>query len=292
MPKKDEVYIPLPQKLAVGALAGVFGTSCIFPLDVAKTRLQNQSPDAKTGKLQYRGMLHAFRTIVAKEGFLSLYKGIVPNLIGVTPEKAIKLAANDVFREILMDKESGEVTLQNQILAGAMTGFCQVSATNPMEIVKLRMQLQNLKPLAERQTTMEVVRALGLRGMYKGVAVTWCRDVPYSMIFFPAYASMKSIMSDEHGHAGMGAIMFSGAMAGMSASWLCTPPDVIKTRVQAEGARYNGGLDCLKQTVREEGFTALFKGSIPRAMVTGPLFCLAMLAFEVQKRYIKGEDLF
>ena len=39
-----------------------------------------------------------------------------------------------------------------------------------MEIVKLRMQLQNLKPAAERLSTGEVVRNLGLRGMYKGTA--------------------------------------------------------------------------------------------------------------------------
>ena len=44
-PKKHvDVKIPMQQKLVVGAIAGVIGTCCIFPIDVAKTRLQNQKP--------------------------------------------------------------------------------------------------------------------------------------------------------------------------------------------------------------------------------------------------------
>jgi hypothetical protein len=294
MPGDDSgVKIPFHQKLAVGAVAGIIGTSCIFPIDVVKTRLQNQVPDPKTGRLPYRGVAHAFRTIIAKESFLGMYKGLGANLVGVSPEKAIKLGANDLFRELLTDESTGVLTLPNQILAGAAAGFCQVSATNPMEIVKLRMQLQNLKPAAERLSTMQVVRGLGLTGLYRGVFVTWMRDVPYSMIFFPGYAVIKDQLSDEHGHAGIGSIIAAGGLAGMSAAWACTPADVIKTRLQAEGARerYSGMVDCFRKTTGQEGFGALFKGSIPRMTVTAPLFSIALLAFELQKRYIKGEPL-
>ena len=45
-------------------------------------------------------------------------RGIVANLIGVTPEKAIKLAVNDFVREMTAD-EHGNVAWYNGILAGA-----------------------------------------------------------------------------------------------------------------------------------------------------------------------------
>ena len=45
-------------------------------------------------------------------------RGIVANLIGVTPEKAIKLAVNDFVREMTAD-EYGNVAWYNGILAGA-----------------------------------------------------------------------------------------------------------------------------------------------------------------------------
>eukprot|EP00949_MAST-11_sp_MAST-11-sp1_P001643 g1643.t1 len=295
MPGGDsgDVKIPFGQKLMVGAVAGIIGTTAIFPIDVVKTRLQNQVPDKATGRLPYRGVVHAFRKIIAQETFLGMYKGLGANLVGVSPEKAIKLGANDLFREMLTDKKTGQLGLGSQIMAGAMAGFCQVSATNPMEIVKLRMQLQNLKPVEERLTTMQVVRGLGVRGLYRGVTVTWMRDVPYSMVFFPGYAIMKDFMSDENGHAGIASILAAGAIAGASAAASCTPADVIKTRLQAEGAqaKYTGIGDCLSKTIAEEGYSALFKGVVPRMTVTAPLFGIALLAFELQKRFLKGEQL-
>lgn len=45
-------------------------------------------------------------------------RGILANLIGVTPEKAIKLAVNDFVREQTAD-ENGNVAWYNGILAGA-----------------------------------------------------------------------------------------------------------------------------------------------------------------------------
>lgn len=49
-------------------------------------------------------------------------RGILANLIGVTPEKAIKLAVNDFVRELTAD-EDGNVTWYNGILAGASKLF-------------------------------------------------------------------------------------------------------------------------------------------------------------------------
>ena len=54
-----------------------------------------------------------------------LCRGILANLIGVTPEKAIKLAVNDFVREQTAD-EYGNVTWYNGILAGASSGRCVI----------------------------------------------------------------------------------------------------------------------------------------------------------------------
>ena len=45
------------------------------------------------------------------------------------------------MREFLED-EHGNLTVMNEVIAGGTAGFCQVVATNPMEIVKIRLQLQ------------------------------------------------------------------------------------------------------------------------------------------------------
>lgn len=55
---------------------------------MVKTRLQNQRG---TSSVQYKNGFDVVRTIVRSEGGKGLYRGLVPNLVGVTPEKAIKV---------------------------------------------------------------------------------------------------------------------------------------------------------------------------------------------------------
>lgn len=276
-PKK----LPLPIKLVVGAVAGVVGTSCIYPIDMIKTRLQ-----ATNG--QYSGPFDVFRKIYANEGGIKgFYKGLPPNLVGVTPEKAIKLAVNEFIRDKL-ENDDGSISLVNEVLAGGGAGFCQVIATNPMEITKIRMQMQATLPVAERRTTIEVVKGLGLKGMYSGTLATLARDVPFSVLFFPGYANLKALVANEKGENSVGSQLFAGGAAGAFAAGAVTPTDVIKTRLQLVGGRerYLNMANCFKTIWKEEGIMALYKGALPRMVVVGPLFAITLLSFETQKNYM------
>jgi len=280
-PVQKEKKLPLHIKLAVGAVAGVIGTSCIFPIDTVKTRLQ--ASQTKLG-----GPITVFKNIIKNEGGpKALYKGLAANLIGVTPEKAIKLAANEYFREHL-ENEDGSIALQHEILAGGSAGVCQVVATNPMEITKLRMQLQNLLPAAERKTTMQIVSEMGIKGLYTGTAATLARDVPFSILFFPGYANLKKMLADERGNNSMGSLLLAGGGAGAFAAGAVTPTDVVKTRLQKQGGKevYKNMSFAFQKIWREEGLMALYKGAIPRMVVVGPLFAITLLSFEAQKSYM------
>lgn len=46
-----------------------------------------------------------FRTVIAKEGAIGLYRGLVPQLVGVAPEKAIKLTVNDLLRDMFTNRD-------------------------------------------------------------------------------------------------------------------------------------------------------------------------------------------
>lgn len=86
-----------------------------------------------------------------QEGYGGLYRGLKPNLLGVTPEKALKLTVNDVLRErFTRGNGTGKIKLWQEMASGAFAGFIQVAATNPMEIVKLRMQLQGESGVKKR----------------------------------------------------------------------------------------------------------------------------------------------
>ncbi|MGH0164775.1 UNVERIFIED_CONTAM: hypothetical protein FKN15_053304, partial [Acipenser sinensis] len=89
--------LSLPAKLINGGIAGLIGVTCVFPIDLAKTRLQNQ----QNGSRLYSSLSDCLLKTIRSDGYFGMYRGAAVNLTLVTPEKAIKLAANDFFREML-----------------------------------------------------------------------------------------------------------------------------------------------------------------------------------------------
>lgn len=67
------------------------GATAVYPIDLVKTRMQNQRSGSFIGELMYRNSWDCFKKVIRHEGVLGLYRGLVPQLMGVAPEKAIKL---------------------------------------------------------------------------------------------------------------------------------------------------------------------------------------------------------
>lgn len=55
--------------------------------------------------------------MIRHEGFLGLYRGLLPQLVGVAPEKALKLTVNDLVRDLLRE-EDGKIKLWAEIVSG------------------------------------------------------------------------------------------------------------------------------------------------------------------------------
>ena len=170
-----------------------------------------------------------------------LYVGLLANLVGVAPEKAIKLAANDFFRGTLAGlsvKAQGnpdKLPVGLGILAGALAGITQVIATNPMEAVKIRMQMatitigdkSSIMSVQRVPSTLEVVKDLGFRGLYRGSVATLSRDVPFSMIFFQLFVSFKNYFASKNqsNNLEFPYIFASGIFSGAIGAFLVTPMD-------------------------------------------------------------------
>lgn len=107
-------------KLINGAIAGVVGVSCTFPLDLAKTRLQDQRNLGP--RKQYKHLVDCLWKVARAEGVQGLYKGIGVNLLLINPEKAIKLAVNDQVRQ-MYGGERRRLTLSKEMIAGGAAGF-------------------------------------------------------------------------------------------------------------------------------------------------------------------------
>ncbi|RIA93646.1 mitochondrial carrier [Glomus cerebriforme] len=278
---------------SLGSIAGAIGATAVYPIDLVKTRMQNQRSKV-VGELLYINSIDCFKKVIRNEGVTGLYSGLGPQLVGVAPEKAIKLTVNDYLRSKLRDK-NGSLPLKYEILSGAGAGACQVIFTNPLEIVKIRLQIQgelakNLSSDVQRRSALWIVKNLGLLGLYKGASACLLRDVPFSAIYFPAYSHLKSNVFGEgpDKKLNIGELLLSGAIAGMPAAYLTTPCDVIKTRLQVEARKgqtsYNGIMDAGRKILSEEGFKAFFKGGPARVFRSSPQFGTTLMVYELLQR--------
>ena len=114
------------------------------------------------------------------------------------------------------------------------------------------------------------------------------RDVPFSAIYFPAYAHLKLNFADETGYNSPWSLLIAGAIAGMPAASLVTPADVIKTRLQVKAragqTTYNGLMDAAKKIYLEEGFSAFWKGAVARMCRSSPQFGVTLVTYELLQR--------
>lgn len=89
--------ISIPESLSCGGLAGMASKSLLYPLDVAKKRLQVSGWEAgRVGlgqTVNYQGLRHCVVNLIAQEGFRGLYKGFSPALIKAAATTSIHFAA-------------------------------------------------------------------------------------------------------------------------------------------------------------------------------------------------------
>lgn len=104
-------------RFLLGSIAGAIGAFTVYPIDLVKTRMQNQRSKSYVGEVMYRSSWDCFKKVVRHEGIMGLYKGLTVQLIGVAPEKAIKLTVNDFVRDKFM-QYTGHLPLWGEIIAG------------------------------------------------------------------------------------------------------------------------------------------------------------------------------
>ena len=289
----EQPKMKLYQSMLLGGASATVGATTVFPIDKIKTRMQS-SPSGTS-----QSIVGTLREIVKKEGPLKLYRGLQAQLVGITPEKAVKLTVNDLLRKAMIKRhqlESGETAVQlsvfEEMLAGMGTGMVQVIITNPIELIKIRLQMQGANQI---ESPFTVIKNLGFRGLYTGITATILRDVPFNILYFSSYQYFKQVLishekekldKNDIQEVNLNAfqLLLASCVAGSIAAGLDTPADGIKTRLQNGQGKYDGIVDCVKQVYAKDGIRGLFRGLPARILIISPLFGITMMCYEMLQR--------
>ncbi|KHJ33723.1 putative s-adenosylmethionine mitochondrial carrier protein [Erysiphe necator] len=258
--------------LLSGALAGTTVDLSLYPLDTLKTRLQSSSG------------------FIASGGFTGVYRGVGSAIVGSAPGAALffctyefikslfssQLQANYAVQlpndEIIGDRKRASTAPLQHIVAASFGEVAACAVRVPTDVIKQRAQAgQQSSSLVVLRSILSQRQAIGLSGvwreLYRGWTITVMREIPFTVIQFPLWESMKAYRTRTKGNNNITAFESAlfGSFSGAIAAGLTTPLDVLKTRMMLTKEKTNIK-SLFIQILSKNGPKAFFAGICPRIL--------------------------
>ncbi|KAK6132035.1 hypothetical protein DH2020_034216 [Rehmannia glutinosa] len=311
---------------SAGAAAGAIAATFVCPLDVIKTRLQVHGlPEMQSSGRRGSVILVSLQTIVRNEGLKGLYRGLTPTLTALLPNWAIfgypatsllPLLKDDVLsaytvyftvyghlKELLHSYEgrTDQLTIASNMVAAAGAGAATSIATNPLWVVKTRLQTQGMRqdvvPYKNIFSALRrIVHEEGFRGWYSGLLPSLA-GISHVAIQFPTYERIKFYLAKRDNKScnelSSWEVAIASSFSKVVASVSTYPHEVVRSRLQEQGQmrnselQYAGVVDCIKKVFRKEGIPGFYRGCATNLLRTTPSAVITFTSYEMIDRFLQ-----
>eukprot|EP00899_Mesostigma_viride_P020114 jgi/Mesvir1/28103/Mv04687-RA.1 len=202
-------------------------------------------------------------------------------------------------------KKAGDVA------AGAIAGGISRFAVGPLDVVKIRLQLQ-LEPTARicavtgarmakytgiGQAMRTIVREEGIRALWKGTIPGQLMTIPYTATQFAMLEEFRKL-ADSTGASQNERLapllpFAAGAFAGASATLVSYPLDLVRTQMAAQGEpkRYPTMIAVATNVVKRSGFQGLYSGLLPTFLEIIPYAAVQFGSYDMLKKAMAAHRL-
>ena len=191
-------------------------------------------------------------------------------------------------------------SLPSLIAIASTSGFLGGIAGNPADVLNVRMQHDAALPVDKRRNyknaldgLIRMTREEGWRSQWRGVWPNSLRAMLMTASQLASYDSFKRVLlANTSLQDNLTTHFTASLLAGFVATTVCSPVDVIKTRVMS-AKDSEGLLGLLSRTIKNEGVGWMFRGWVPSFVRLGPHTIATFLFLEQHKtvyRHLKGLD--
>ncbi|WFD21301.1 hypothetical protein MCAP1_003562 [Malassezia caprae] len=246
---------PAWKTLGVGGAAGLVSCVLLQPMDLLKTRMQQERLPTATTATATQRLVRAFHSVVRDNGYGGLWRGTVPTIARNVPGVAAYfytlnelrwlvakwqvpgLSTPDNVARTQRSSTLARLSSTGNILSGALARVFIGLLLNPISIVKARYESSHYSKDAYPTlgaSLRSLYREGGIRGFFRGFSATALRDAPYAGLYLAFYEQHKHWLGRwTHGESGAWwVVSASGLGAGILATVLTHPFDILKTRMQ------------------------------------------------------------
>lgn len=260
------------------------------PLDLAKVRLQ-------TAKTPGQSLFSMVWQIIKTEGPFAIYSGLTASLLRQATYSTVRFGIYEYMKEEYEDRynqaPSTMILLPMSMASGAFGGL----VGNPSDVVNIRMQNDSTLPKEQRRNyknafdgIYRIFKEEGLLSLFRGLAPNLVRGVLMTTSQVVTYDIAKTLLVDYFSFdANKKSTHFSASlMAGLVATTICSPADVVKTRIMNAKGTNDSAATILKRAVLNEGVGFMFRGWLPSFIRLGPHTIVTFLVLEQLRKYKVG----
>ncbi|KAL5541450.1 hypothetical protein UlMin_009160 [Ulmus minor] len=287
----------------IGAVLFTAQSALLHPTAVVKSRMQVDGSG-----LSHTSGISVFRHILRSDGVPGIFKGFGTSAIGSMPGRVLALTSLEVSKDMMLKYTEGldlpeatRVGISNGV-AGMFSNLVSCAYFVPLDVICQRLMVQGLPGTTYCNGPFDVIRkvmkAEGLRGIYRGFGLTAVTQSPASALWWGTYGAAQHIIwrslgykDDMHkkpSHMEMVTVQASaGMVAGACSSVITTPIDTVKTRLQVMDDYGDGRPSVLKTTktlLKEDGWRGFYRGFGPRFLNMSLYGTTMIVTYELIKR--------
>ncbi|XP_071505758.1 kidney mitochondrial carrier protein 1-like [Diadema antillarum] len=170
--------------------------------------------------------------------------------------------------------------------------------TFPLDLTKTRLQVQgqrleaNFRDLKYRgmfHALRRIAKEEGVHALYSGIRPAVLRQAVYGTIKIGCYHSFKRIVVDNPQNETLPVNVLCGMTAGVIASAIANPTDVLKVRMQAQSASFanaGGMFNSFVTIYQQEGTKGLWRGVVPTAQRVAIVAGVALPVYDWCKKTV------
>ncbi|KAJ8005443.1 hypothetical protein DPEC_G00146700 [Dallia pectoralis] len=285
------------ESLVAGLIGGVVSTLVLHPLDLVKIRFAVS--DGLDVRPKYNGVIHCMRNVWQQEGVRGLYQGVTPNIWGAGASWGLYFLFYNAIKAYTKEGRQSELTATEHLLSATQAGVLTLTLTNPIWVTKTRMVLQYHTDPSKKQykgmtdALVKIYRHEGLPGLYKGF-VPGLFGTSHGALQFMAYEELKRGYNKYNkmpSEAKLNPLEYitMAALSKLFAVATTYPYQVVRARLQDQYNEYNGVLDVVRRTWRNEGAGGFYKGMVPNLIRVTPACCITFVVYENVSRFLMGQ---
>merc|ERR1712063_64617 len=265
----------------LGGVAAAISKTAAAPIERIKLMVQNQDEMIKAGRLAtpYNGVADCFKRVVADEGFGSLWRGNMANVIRYFPTQALNFAFKDYFKRLFnksKDKDGYLMWFAGNLASGG-AGASSLFFVYSLDYARTRLandakaaKKAGAEGSGERQFNglidvyKKTLASDGIAGLYRGFVVSCAGIIVYRGCYFGFFDTLKPMVLTGKSADSFILSFCLGYAVTVAAGLASYPLDTIRRRMMmtsGEAVKYRSSVHAAQVILQKEGMKSFFKGA-------------------------------